>query len=93
MIEVQLNTGPKKLIVTFADNVLEYFSLMSTEGSARYHAGHFKSIEITTDKKGAHTLEVKLEIRTLASEVSEGALPKAQELVAAVQKAMKSLAL
>jgi hypothetical protein len=93
MIEVLLNPGPKKLIVSFGDNVLEYFSLMSTEGSARYHAGHFKSVEITTDKKGAHTLEVKLETRTLASEVSEAALPKARELVAALQKAMKSLSL
>ena len=93
MIEVMLNPGPKKLIVSFGDNVLEYFSLMSTEGSARYHAGHFKSVEITTDKKGAHTLEVKLETRTLASEIGEQALPKARELVAAVQKAMKSLAL
>ena len=93
MIEVLLNPGPKKLIVSFGDNVLEYFSLMSTEGSARYHAGHFKSVEITTDKKGAHTLEVKLETRTLASEIGEQALPKARELVAAVQKAMKSLAL
>ena len=93
MIEVQLNTSAKKLIVAFGDNVLEYFSLMSQEGSARYHCGHFKSIEITTDKKGAHTLEVKLETRMLASEVSEQALPKARELVAVVQKAMKSLAL
>jgi hypothetical protein len=92
-MEVQLNTSAKKLIVTFADNVLEYFSLMSPEGSARYHAGHFKSIEITTDKKGAHTLEVKLETRMLSSEVSEQALPKTKELVAAVQKAMASLQL
>ncbi|HEX2696265.1 MAG TPA: hypothetical protein VHM28_01065 [Anaerolineales bacterium] len=92
-MEVQLNSGPRKLIVSFGDNVLEYFSLMSAEGSARYHVGHFKSIEITTDKKGAHTLEVKLETRMLASEVSEQALPKAQELVTAVQKAMASLKL
>ena len=91
MIEVQLNTAPKELIVSLDGNVLEYFSLTSQEDSARYHPGHFKSVDVTTDKKGKYWLEVQTKIRTLSAEVSDQALPKAKELVAAVQKAMKAL--
>jgi len=92
MIELQLNSGPRKTILSFDGNVLEYFSLMSQEGSARFHVGHFKSIELTTDKKGKHWLEVQTEARPLNSEVDDQALAKTKDLVAAVQKAMKSLA-
>jgi len=93
MHEVLLNQSAKKPIVTFHANTLEYFSLLSTDGGASFHIGHLKSIEIATDKKGKHTLVTKTESQTLETEVSEQALPKAKELVDAVQEAMKTVKL
>lgn len=93
MHEVQLNLGPKKTILTFHANTLEYFSAMSAEGGMSIHVGHLKSIEISTDKKGKRSLTAKTELHSYDSEVSEQALPKARELVAAAQEAMKTIKL
>ena len=91
MHEVLLNQSERKPIVTFHANTLEFFSTMSKEGGSSFHVGHLKSVEITTDKKGKHWLVVKLPVQAIETEVSEEALSKAKELVAAVQDAMKML--
>ncbi len=93
MQEVLLNQSAAKPIVIFHANTLEFFTLVSKGGGASYHVGHIQSIEISTDKKGRHTLTTKTESQTIETEVSEQALPKARELVAAVQEAMKTIKL
>jgi hypothetical protein len=93
MHEVLLNQSGAKPIVTFHANTLEYFSLTAQTGGFSYHVGHIKSIEIITDKKGSHTLVTKTDTRTMETDISEQALPKAKELVAAVQDAMKTVKL
>ncbi len=93
MHEVQLNQSERKPIITFHANTLEYFSTMANEGGSSFHVGHLKSIEITTDKKGKHWLVAKLPVQTIETEVSEQALAKVKELVAAVQEAMKTIKL
>jgi len=53
--------------------------------------GHIKSIDIITDKTGKHSLVVRTEHRTNKDEVSELALPRVKELVAAVKEAMRTI--
>ena len=93
MHEVLLNQSASKPIVTFHANTLEYFSLTSQTGGFSYYIGHIKSIEIITDKKGRYTLVTKTDTRTIETDVSEQALAKAKELVAAVQEAIKTVKL
>ncbi len=93
MHEVLLNQSAAKPIITFHANTLEYFSLTNQSGGFSYHVGHLKSIEIVTDKKGGRTLVAKTETRTIETDISEQALPKVKELVAAVQEAMKTVKL
>ena len=91
MIEVQLFTqSHEKTILTFDNNVLEYFYGTSNGQSMRYHVGQIKSIEITTDKNGKHTLVMATKFHTRKEEVAEKALGKTKELVAEVQRAMQS---
>lgn len=86
MIEVQLFTQThEKTILTFNNNVLEYFWGTVNGQSARFHVGQIKSIEITTDKNGKHTLVMATKFHTRKEEVSDKALGKTKELVAEVQ--------
>lgn len=90
MIEVRLsNASLQKPILAFDGRVLEVFWVTSNEGSERYHAGHIQSIQLALNNKGRHILEWKTEFHGFKEEVSEEALPKAEQLVAEVQKAMK----
>ena len=91
MNEVLLNDTPRKTIVTFHANTIEFFSLLSNTGGASFHIGHLKSIEISADKKGKNWLVVKTELQPLEYEVSNKAMAKAKELVAAVKEAMKTV--
>ena len=91
MHKVLLNQSAPKPIVTFHTNTLEYFLLLSISGGTSFHVGHIKSIEVGKDKKGRNTLITKTETQTIEIEVSEQALPKAKELVASVQEAMKTV--
>ena len=91
MIEVQLFTqSHQKTILTFDNNVLEYFYGTANGETKRYHVGQVKSIELTTDKNGKHTLVMNTKFHTLKEEVAVKALGKTKELVAEVQRAMKS---
>jgi hypothetical protein len=94
MIEVQLTSqGMTKPIVTFHANTLEYYFATSNSVGQSFHIGHIKSIEIITDRKGKNILVVATEHRTVKDEVDDRALDKLRELIAEVQKAIKSLSL
>ena len=91
MIEVQLFTqSHEKTILTFDNNVLEYFWGNVNGETIRFHVGQIKSIEITTDKKGKHTLVMATKFHTRTEDVADKALGKTKELVAEVQRAMQS---
>lgn len=91
MIEVQLFTqSNEKTILTFNNNVLEYFYAHLNGESRRHHIGQIKSIELTTDKNGKHTLVMNTKIHTNKEKVADKALGKTKELVAEVQRAILS---
>ena len=91
MIEVQLFTqSHEKTILTFDNNVLEYFHGTVNGETRRYHVGQIKSIELMTDKNGKHTLVMSTKFHTRKEEVADKSLGKTKELVAEVQRAMQS---
>jgi hypothetical protein len=96
MIELQLSThSMSKPIVIFHDHVVEFFYDDLTHGSRRVHIGHIKSIEIIPVSRGKekYSLQIKGEYLLVVVDVSEAVLPKAQEMLAAIQEAMASLKL
>jgi len=100
MIEAQLSKrSPEKLIVTFDANVVRYFSVLdvrtSSSASGRIHAGHIKSIEITTDMNGKHKhlVTTKFDATFSNDDVDDEALDKVKALVAEVKRAVESIAL
>ena len=96
MIELQLSThAMSKPIVIFDGHVIEFFFDDLTNGSRRVHVGHIKSIEIIPVGRGKekYQLQIKGEYMLVAIDVSEAVLPKAQEMVAAIQKAKAELSL
>lgn len=96
MIELQLSTrSMSKPIVTFDGNVIEFFYDDLNHGSRRVHVGHIKSIEIIPVGRGKekYSLQIKGEYTLVITDVSEEILPKAQELVVAIQKAVSGLKL
>jgi hypothetical protein len=91
MIDVQLFTqSHEKTILIFDNNVLEYFYGTLNGETKRYHVGQIKTIEITTDKNGKHTLVMATKFHTRKEEVADKALGKAKELVVEVQRAIQS---
>ena len=95
MIEVQLSKqSSEKLIVTFAANVVRYYSVYdvrtTTGPSGKIHVGHIKSIEITTNRKGKPALLITTKFNAPFSNdgIDPEALDKVKELVAEVQGAM-----
>ena len=96
MIELQLSTkAMSKPILVFDGHVLEFFYDDLNHGSRRVHVGHIKSIEIIPVSRGKekYSLQIKGEYMLVVTDVSEAVLPKAQELVAAIQQAMALLKL
>jgi len=96
MIELQLSTrSMSRPIVIFDGHVIEFFFDDLTNGSRRVHVGHIKSIEILPVGRGKekYQLQIKGEYMLVAIDVSEAVLPKAQEMVAAIQKAKAELSL
>jgi len=96
MIELQLSTkSMSKPILIFDGHVLEFFYDDLNHGSRRVHVGHIKSIEIIPVSRGKekYSLQIKGEYMLVVTDVSEAVLPKAQELVAAIQQAMALLKL
>jgi hypothetical protein len=94
MIELQLSTrSMSRPIVIFDGHVIEFFFDDLTNGSRRVHVGHIKSIEIIPVGRGKekYQLQIKGEYMLVAIDVSEAVLPKAQEMVAAIQKAKAEL--
>ena len=96
MIELQLSTkAMSRPIVIFDGHVVEFFFDDLTNGSRRVHVGHIKSIEIIPVGRGKekYQLQIKGEYMLVAIDVSEAVLPKAQEMVAAIQKVKAELSL
>jgi hypothetical protein len=96
MIELQLSTkAMSKPIVIFDGHVIEFFFDDLTNGSRRVHIGHIKSIEILPVSRGKekYSLQIKGEYMLVVLDVSEAVLAKAQEMVAAIQKAKAELSL
>ena len=94
MIELQLSTRVmSKPIATFDGHVLEIFYDDLTNGSRRVHLGHIKSIEIIPVSRGKekYSLQIKGEYMLVVTDVSEAILPKAQEMIAAIQQARAEL--
>ena len=91
MFEFQLSTNSmSKPIVTFDGHVIEFFYDDLRNGSRRVHVGHLKSAEIipVSHGKEKYSLQMKGEYLLVVTDVSEAALPKARELLTAIQKAM-----
>ena len=96
MIEVQLSIrSMERPIVIFDGHVIEFFLDQLQGGSLRVHVGHIKSIEIVPVSHGKekYSLQIKSEYRLVAVDVSEEALPTAQELVREIEAARVSLQL
>jgi hypothetical protein len=94
MIELQLSTkAMSKPIAVFDGHVIEFFYDDLTHASHRVHVGHIKSIEIIPVGRGKekYSLQIKGEYLLIVTDVSEAVLPKAQEMVAAIQNAMTAL--
>jgi hypothetical protein len=91
MHEVQLNQSLQKTIVTFHANMLEYFYATPPPEFRGFHVRHIKSIEITTDTKGKHTLVLTTDHAKYREEVDENALGRLNELVAEVQHAIQEV--
>jgi hypothetical protein len=90
LIEVRLSTTSlHQPIVAFDGRVLEVFRVDSAAGSERVHVGQLKSIQLSLNKKGRHVLEWKTEFHGFREEIAPEAVPLAEELVTAVQRAMK----
>ena len=88
MIEIQLNTQTiQKNIVNFHANTLAFYYATSNQPYI-FHVGHLKSIEIV-EKRGKHYLTVSTGLKDNSEEFDAKVLSKVQELVVAVQKAMK----
>ena len=96
MFELQLSTkAMSKPIIIFDGHVIEIFVDDLTIKSSRIHIGHIKSIEIIPVSRGKekYMLQIKGEYMLAGADVSEAILPKAQELVVAIQKAISELKL
>jgi hypothetical protein len=96
MIELQLSTkAMSKPIVIFDGHVIEFFYDALEYGSRRVHISHIKSIEIIPVGRGKekYQLQIKGEYLLVVTDVNEAILPQAQEMVAAIQKAMTEIKL
>jgi hypothetical protein len=96
MIEAQLSIRSMlRPIVQFDGHVIEFFFDELKSGGKRIHVGHIKSIEIipVSHGKEKYSLQIKGEYQLVVVDVSEEALPKVHELVAAIQQAMVALQL
>jgi hypothetical protein len=91
MIELQLSTrSMSRPIAIFDGHVIEFFFDSLNADSTRVHVGHIKSIEIIPVSRGRekYSLQIKGDYKLVVEDVSEEALPLAQEMVAGIQKAM-----
>ena len=96
MIEIQLTSRSLlKTIAIFDGHVVEFLFDEAIGGSRRIHVGHIKAIELAPVARGKekYQLTIHCEYQLLVADVSEEALPRAQELVAAIQSAMKAISL
>jgi len=85
MVSIKLTTDPPQ-VVTFDGAVLEFFQDIS---SSRIHVSLLENMQLKTDKKGGHTLEIDTidDSGSDAYEVDEDAFPKVALLIAQVDKA------
>jgi hypothetical protein len=95
VIEIQLTSSSMlKTIAVFDGRVVEFFFDELRGGTRRIHVGHIRTLDLAAVAHGKekYQLTIHCEYQLVAVDVSEAALPKAQELVAAIQAAMLSLA-
>jgi hypothetical protein len=96
MIELKLTSRSMlKTIAVFDGHVLEFFFDELRGGSRRVHVGHIKALDLAPAAHGKekYSLTIKCEYQLVAVDVSEEMLPRAKELVAAVQAAMQAVSL
>ena len=94
MIELQFSTkAMSKPIVMFDGHIIEFFYDALEYGSRRVHIGHIKSIEIIPVGRGKekYQLQIKGDYMLVVTDVNEAILSQAQEMVAAIQKAMTEI--
>jgi hypothetical protein len=77
----------QKHIVNFHANTLAFYFATGNQPYI-FHVGHLKSIEIV-EKRGKYYLTVSTGLKDNSEEFDAKVLSKVQELVAAVQNAMK----
>jgi hypothetical protein len=84
-----------KTIAVFGGHVVEFFFDELRGGSRRVHVGHIKSLDLAPAAHGKekYSLTITCEYQIVAVDVSEEALPRARELVAAIQAEMRTLSL
>jgi hypothetical protein len=85
MITIKLSAD-NPLVLSFDGEVLEVFRLSS---SNRVHISLINNLELKTDKKGAHSLDINAigGYVLQGNAVDENAFPKITKLIAEVQKA------
>jgi len=82
MMKITLNED----VVAFDGEVLECFFM---DGSRRYHITRIKGIQLEPGKKGKYMLTIKLKYDPVFLWANEEDVPKVNELIAEVQRAMK----
>ena len=85
MIAIKLSAD-FPLVLTFDGTVLELFEDVE---SNRIHISWIDKLQLKTDKKGMHTLDINTygDSSLEGNEVDEKAFPKVTQLIAEVQKA------
>ena len=76
----------KPLVMRLNGDVLEFFRISDYLG---YHVSFIKKLELRTDKKGAHFLDISLDYSYSYRDISvdEEAVQKVASLIAEVEKA------
>jgi hypothetical protein len=90
LIEITLpQTALDKAILLFDGRILEVFHTLWEGKTHRYHAATLASVQIVTDKHGAHSLTLKAKAGYHEQITVEPAdLARAQKLVDEVQRAI-----
>jgi len=84
MVTIQVN---ESFVLSFDGSVIEVFYHGSTS-SKRMHISHIDDIQLQTDRKGNHDLNIKNGVTGISGlEVDENAFPKVNQFVAEVLKA------
>ena len=79
MTTTKLNASP--VVISFDGEVFEIFP------QQRIHISQIRSIDLTTERQGKHTLRLDSPVSNWGATVDEASFPKVSRLVAEFQKA------